>query len=727
MAQLGHYSLVLAFGLALFCTGILFWGASSRSGSLISLGRRAVIVLTAFATLASIALLYAFITDDFSIKYVEATSRTDQFLMYKISAFWSAQEGSLLFWFWLATIITTAVAYFSGKDGERLVPYALAVLSVVNAFFAMIVAFVANPFAQQFPAPIEGRGLTPLLQDPGMFFHPVLLYIGFVGMGVPFAFGLATLLEREKSADWLRVTRRWTLIAWLFLTLGIVVGGWWAYRELGWGGYWAWDPVENSSFIPWLFATAFFHSAMVEERRGLLKNWNVLLISFGFITTIFSTFLTRSGILSSVHAFASSPIAPWFMGFLGILIAGVLYLVLDRYEIVAGEGSIDAVLSKESSFLLNNLILLAVSLTVLLGTVFPLLAKLAGQEVSIGAPYYNTITGPLFGLMLVLMGICPLVAWRRAKGSQLVHVFRWPALGAVLVAVLLVAAGMRSPGAIFGFAAAAFAFFSILRELILASRARARLTGENAFMGLGRLMNRNPRRYGGYLVHLGIVIMAAGIIGSQFFQQMKTVPGLRVGESFTIKDFTLDYNGLREREVGGGVVGVYADIAVRQGDRVVGTAKPEWRFFPGDVSTDRRSSEASIDGGFTGDLYVLLGGWEADGAIASFEVYWNPMVGWIWVGLYILIAGTLFAIWPRRRAAAVSTAKEKEVRALAALGELELDYGMGKVALEDYQRLKEQYAQEATEAIQPGRPSASRGTGANAAGPRKKRGAGLPR
>ncbi len=698
MAQFGHFSLVIAFLLALVCAALLGWAGHTRNASLERLGRQAVAVLAAIVTLAAFSLFYLLLSDDFSVKYVEATSRIDQPVIYKISAFWSAQEGSLLLWLWVLSLYMVAVAFFWAREAGRLLPYALSVLSVVAAFFSLVVAFIADPFEQQFPAPPDGRGMTPLLQDPGMMGHPLLLYVGYVGMAVPFAFGIATLLERQKGSEWLRITRRWTMVAWLFLTLGIVVGGWWAYHELGWGGYWAWDPVENASLMPWLVATAFFHSAMVEERRGLLKNWNILLIIFTFLLTVFGTFVTRSGILNSVHAFAQSPIGPWFMGFIGLVMAASLYLVFDRYDVVADTGSIESVFSKESSFLVNNLILASITLTVLLGTTFPLIIKLAGRDATIGAPYFNTVAGPLFAVMVVLMGICPLIAWRRASLAQFPRLFAWPAVAALAFGVALVAFGVRKPGAVAGFTAAAFVIFSMAREFWAAARARARIAGENPLVGLGKLMNRNPRRYGGYVVHLGIIVMVFGIVGSQFFQDTIKVPGLKVGESFRIAGYELTFQGLNSRYMDGGVEAVYAELDVKRDGRNVGTMRPERRFYPG-YEQMGPSTEAAIRGGIAGDLYVVLGGWEANGAVASFQAWWNPLLGWIWIGLYIVVAGTIFAIWPRRRAAADARAA-REQRVFAALGELEFDYQMGKVAAEDYEALRAEFAREAAAVLE---------------------------
>lgn len=677
MAQIGHYSLVLAFILSVVSTVVLFIAGARRQASLVTLGRRLQVAQFIAVAVASIALWAAFLTDDFSIKYVEASSRIDQPLIFKISAFWSAQEGSFLLWLLMLAAYTVAVAYRSRREAGELLPYALAVLSSVAVFFSIMTAFVANPFATQDPAPLDGRGLTPLLQDFGMMAHPVFLFLGYVGLSVPFAFGISTLLNRSRGAEWLRITRRWTLLAWLFLTLGIVIGGWWAYRQLGWGGYWAWDPVENASFMPWLVATAFFHSAMVEERRNLLKNWNMLLVIFAFILTIFGTFIVRSGIINSVHAFAQSDIGPWFLGYIGLLMAACLYLVFDRYDVLMGDGSIESAWSKEASFLLNNLILVAVTLTVLLGTMYPLLSKMLGQEVTVGAPYFNRVTGPLFALMVVLMGVCPLIAWRRASLGQFPKLFLWPLVAALAMVVVLLLLGLRRTGPLVGFGAAAFALFTILREFVVGARARSRMTGQNPGAALAGLMNRNPRRYGGYLVHAGILLIVIGIVGSHFFQQSVKAGAVRPGESFQVGGYTLTYRGVDMLLLPGDVKKYFATVEVKKGDRLVDTLEPNIRVYPGWEQMPQTG--AALHSTWAGDVYVVLGGWDNDMS-ASFQAWWNPAVGWIWIGLYVLIFGTLFAVWPRQR----QQAAKRERRVFVALSELEYDYRMGKVTEADY-------------------------------------------
>lgn len=699
-ALVGEVSLILAFGAAIFSALALARGAAGRSERLVRIGLRGVYGLTGLVTLAALSLWVALLTNDFTLTYVDATSRINQPLLYKIGAFWSSQEGSLLLWLWLLTLYMASSAFYLRRQAPDLLPYALAVQSVLAVFFAFMTAFVASPFETYPPgaAPPDGGGMSPLLRDPGMLAHPVFLFLGYVGLSVPYSFALATLLTRKRGSDWLRLTRPWTLLAWLFLTIGIVVGGWWAYHVLGWGGYWAWDPVENASFMPWLVATAFFHSAMVEERRGLLRNWNVLLIVFAFLLTIFGTFLVRSGILQSVHAFAQSDIGPWFMVFLGLLLAGSLYLVVDRYEVLVDRGTMESAVSKEGSFLLNNLILVAITLTVFIGVVYPLVMRQFGVEVTIGAPYYNDATGPLFAVLLLLMAVCPLIAWRRASLDRLPRLFAWPAGAAAALAVALFLAGVRKPGALFGYAVGFFVIFTVAREYIYAARARARITGEGAVGGLVKLMNRNPRRYGGYLVHLGIAMMGVAIVAMLSFQQVTEKGAVPVGGSFSFAGYNLKYTGIYERTIETEVLEVFAEVRVSRGGRTLGVVRPAQRLYPGWEQKMGWKTEAGILSLPAGDVNIVLGGWD-DRERATFKIWWNPLAPWLWFGAWLLVLGTVFAVWPRPHAASLPQARDRAGRALRELGELEYDFRLGKVTAEDYAALQAELTREAAEAL----------------------------
>ncbi|HEY8394414.1 MAG TPA: heme lyase CcmF/NrfE family subunit [Thermaerobacter sp.] len=629
-------------------------------------------------TLAVGILVYALFTDDFRFAYVAGQSSRYMPAPYKISALWAGQEGSLLFWLWLLSGYTAAVAWTGRRGAPGLLPYALGTLGLVAAFFALLVAFVSNPFVELPNPPADGRGMNPLLQNPWMVSHPFALYLGYVGMAVPFAFAVAALITRNAGDTWIRVTRRWTLVAWLFLSVGILVGGRWAYTELGWGGVWAWDPVENAALMPWLLATAFIHSSLVQEKRGMLKRWNVALIIFVFLLTIFGTFVTRSGILSSVHAFITSPTSPWFLGFLGLLLAGTVYLLIDRAPLFEDDRRLESAFSKEASFLINNLLLAGATFTVFWGTVMPLVTRLFGVEVSVGPPFFNLVNVPIFLAMMVLMGVAPLLAWRKASWQRLRQLLAVPVLGAVALAVALVALGVREPAPVAGFAIAFFVAAATLVDVAVAYAARVQATGDRSLRGLWQMLNRNPRRYGGYIVHLGVVLILIGLTGMYGYQQVETV-GLEPGETYELGGYTITYHGLGER-VSEGVPAVYADLTVSRDGRPVGRLQPERRFYPGFEQTMGAIPEVAMITSLSRDLYVVLGGWE--GQTAGFEFYLNPMVAWIWIGGYLLVGGTVFSLWPRPALASV------RARIMAELSELEYDYRMGKIGAEEYERLR---------------------------------------
>ncbi|EKP95061.1 heme lyase CcmF/NrfE family subunit [Thermaerobacter subterraneus] len=624
-------------------------------------------------------LVYALFTDDFSFRYVASQSSRYMPAPYKISALWSGQEGSLLFWLWLLSGYTAAVAFSARRAVPALLPYALATLGFVAAFFALQVAVVSGPFDVLPNPPADGRGMNPLLQNPWMVSHPLALYLGYVGMAVPFAFAMAALWTRNAGDAWIRVTRRWTLLAWLFLSVGILIGSRWAYTELGWGGVWAWDPVENAALMPWLLATAFIHSSLVQEKRGMLKRWNAGLVIFVFLLTIFGTFITRSGILSSVHAFVTSPTSPWFVGFLGLVLVVASYLFIDRAPLLADERRPESPFSKETGFLLNNLLLAGLTFAVFWGTVLPLVTPLFGAQVSVGPPFFNWVGVPLFLAMMILMGVAPVLAWRKASWPRVRRLLALPAVGAVALGVALAVLGLRELPIVLGFAIAFFVGTATVADVIAAYAARVESTGDRSLRGLWQMLNRNPRRYGGYVVHLGVVLIMIGLTGMYGYQQVEAV-GLSPGESYTFGGFTITYHGLGQR-VAEGVPAVYADLSVSREGREIGRLQPERRFYPGFVETLGATPEVAMLTSFSRDLYVVLGGWEGDAA--GFEFYLNPLVAWIWIGGYLVVGGTLFSLWPRP---ALATGR---ARILAELAELEYDYRSGKIAAADYARLRQ--------------------------------------
>ncbi|QBS36830.1 heme lyase CcmF/NrfE family subunit [Thermaerobacter sp. FW80] len=690
MAQVGHASTVLALGLAV---ALAAWapleGRYRWRLRFLPPARWLAAALFGAVTVAVAILVHALFTDDFSFRYVASQSSRYMPIPYKISALWSGQEGSLLFWLWLLSGYTAAVAFTARQAVPTLLPYALGTLGGVAAFFALQVAVVASPFAVLPDPPSDGRGMNPLLQNPWMVSHPLTLYLGYVGMAVPFAFAVAALWTRNAGDAWIRVTRRWTLLAWLFLSIGILIGARWAYTELGWGGVWAWDPVENAALMPWLLATAFIHSSLVQEKRGMLKRWNVGLAVFIFLLTIFGTFITRSGILSSVHAFITSPTSPWFLGFLGLVLAVTAYLLIDRAPLLADERRPESAFSKETGFLLNNLLLAGLTFAVFWGTILPLVTPLFGVQVSVGPPFFNWVGVPLFFAMMVLMGVAPVLAWRRASWPRVRQMLALPTLGALALAVALFALGLREAPIVAGFAIAFFVATATLADVAAAYAARVAATGDRSLRGFWQMLNRNPRRYGGYVVHLGVVLVMIGLTGMYGYQQVQAV-GLAPGESYTMGGFTITYHGLGER-ISEGVPAVYADLTVSRDGQVVGRLQPERRFYPAFAETMGATPEVAMLTSWSRDLYVVLGGWE--GETAGFEFYLNPMVAWVWVGGYLLVAGTLFSLWPRPAMASV------RARVMAELAELEYDYRVGKIGAADYARLRQGLVAAATAAL----------------------------
>lgn len=623
-------------------------------------------------------LIGLFLADAFAFEYVAGRSSRALAPVYKVTALWAGQEGSLLLWLWLQAGFGLIVA-IKARRGRWLDRGAAAILAAISAFFAVLVAWVLAPFALRLPAPADGAGLNPILQSYWMTSHPVMLYLGYVGFSVPFAYALSSLVTGE--AAWIRTTRRWSLVAWTFLSVGILYGARWAYEVLGWGGYWGWDPVENASFMPWLVATAFIHSGIIEEKRGMLRRWNHALVLVTYLLTIFGTFITRSGILSSVHAFVESDISPWFIGYMGVFLAVFLYALIARWPQLADERPIVSPLSKESSFLANNVVMLAASFAIFWGTVFPLVAALFGRQVTVGTPYFNRVSGPLFWAMIILMGVAPLIAWRRASADNLKRQFTLPLVNGLFMAVWLWVVGARETVVLLSLPAVMFVATTIAMEFARGVRVRRKSRGEPAWLALIRLMNRSPGRYGGYVVHLGVLLVAVGIVLSQTYQ-VETNAVLQVGEQVAIGPYTVSLFEIEEA-MHGDVPAVEATVLVRdRANRPLGFLTPSKRFYPGSMSQEPMT-QVAIYGTWMGDLYAVLAGWEPFGTYVGFKFYYNPAVWLIWAGGGLLVFGAVFALWPRAKAAQAT----QEERALAALAELELDYQAGKVTEVEYQAL----------------------------------------
>jgi cytochrome c-type biogenesis protein CcmF len=645
MGELGRWALIFALAItpyAMFAHGIGIWKKSSRW---LQSGKHAVLALAGLTTLASGSLIYLLITNDFRYEYVSQYTSTDTILFYKISAFWGGNAGSLLLWFWMLSIYTALVTYSKHKDSDQYLPWVSSVLLIINLFFVIIINFIASPFVLNAETVTEGSGLNPLLQNPGMAVHPVTLYLGYIGLAVPYAYGMAALILKKADATWLKVTRRWTLVSWLFLSMGILYGSQWAYVELGWGGYWAWDPVENASLLPWLTGTAFLHSAMVQEKKGMLKGWNISLVSITFLLTIFGTFLTRSGLLWSVHSFANGPLGAYILGFIGIILVGSLALIMQRWPILKADAPFESTISKESSFMLNNLLLVGSAFTVFWGTMFPVISEVVtGNKVAVSAPYFDRVNVPIAIALVLLMGICPLIAWKRSTLKAIRNNFTYPALVGIPAAGIMYAMGIRDWVPLLSMTSAVFVVMTILMEFFNAVRARGRMTGEDPLRSLFMLFVKNRRRYGGYIVHLAIIFIAIGYTGAGSFTT-DVQRGINPGEKMVIGDYTLQYRQLGEETLSGRNT-VYAELLVFKDGKELGVVRPEKVFY---TNGGQPTTEVAIVSSVMEDLYVVLGGWVEDSGRAIVQVKVIPLISWAWFGGYVLIIGTLISLWPERR------------------------------------------------------------------------------
>jgi cytochrome c-type biogenesis protein CcmF len=642
MASLGQICIVGAFALALYAIASSIVGMRVRNGQLIASGQNAAWAVCGLVTAASLTLLTAFAIHDFSVRYVWEHSSRAMPLDLVLAAFYSGQQGSLLFWAWTLSIFTAVVLWQQRKPGPHrvFIPYVIATLMLVEGFMTLLLGFVASPFEALPRPPQDGVGLNPLLYDEGMRIHPPMLLTGLMSWSVPFAFAVAALVTGKLGNEWVALCRRYAMVAWLILGLGNLLGAWWAYHVLGWGGYWGWDPVENVALMPWLVGTAFVHSIQMQERRGMLKGWNIGLVMVAFFLSIFGTFVVRSGILASVHAFALSAIGPYFLVFLTLVIAGGLGLLFWRLPRLRSENQLDALLSREASFLLNNLLFLGITFAIFWGTIYPLVAEaVADQKVSVGPPFFRQVVGPLLGAVILLMGIGPLMPWRRASRENLRHNFVIPAMGTVVGLIVLFVLGVHDRFALLGFGLCLFVLGTVLQEFTRGTLARQAATGENPLQALPNLVRRNNRRYGGYIVHLGILLIGAGAVGSQVYQQ-ETQATLAPGQSVQLAGYTITANGL-QTSAPPGVKIVEAPLSVN-GERL----SPQKQVF--DNFPNQPSSKVGLRSTPFEDLYVVLAGWDGEGATASvaLAVFINPLVSWIWAGGVFVLFGTLVSLWP---------------------------------------------------------------------------------
>ena len=669
MAQIGSFALLLALALAAysFLVGMiaLFFQSGHESEGMDRVGetaRRAGVACFAAVLLAAVVLVTAAFQNDFTIAYIFHHSNRDLSAPYKFATLWSGQEGSLLFW----SLLLSAYGFvlrLRYKTDPRLFAYASVVLAGVQVFFLLLLNLAANPFGiLEGPLRADGSGLNPLLQYPEMVIHPPMLYLGYVGFTVPFAFALGALIMKYPGEKWIHITRRWTMVTWIFLTCGVFLGAHWAYSVLGWGGYWGWDPVENASLMPWLVGTAFLHSVMMQEKRGMLKVWNMWLVFAAFWLAILGTFLTRSGIISSVHAFAQSSIGDWFAWFLGITFVTFLFFFIKNRSHLKSEHKLESLISRESSFLFNNLLLLLACFTVLWGTWFPKISEwVQGNKVTVGAPFYNKVNIPVALLLLLLTAVGPLLAWRKTSLDSLKRNFFWPTVGALAVAVFLIVTP-QSWGSIFGMRPwrdvtylyslmtiflSALVIFTVVSEFYRGGRVISGHTGQGMFASIVQLGHRNTRRYGGYIVHFGVVLAMIGFAGSAFNQEKEADKGLNYGDQMTIGNYTLICRSYTDEEFPN-YASEWAVLDVYKNGNKIDTLYPERRFYK---ASQQASTLPFIRSTFKEDLYVIFEGQNEKGW-PIIKAHLNPMVIWIWIGAWVMVFGTGMALIPNAPAPA---------------------------------------------------------------------------
>ena len=674
MAQIGQFALALAWVVTAYSIVASLLGIRLKHDKLIASGRNAALGTTVCITIAIACLGYLFAVSDFSIKYIAAHSNRDLPMYFKVSSIWGGQEGSLLFWGWLLTIYSAMVIIQNWRKHSAMMPYVVAVLMFTSWFFTSMHLFIVNPFNQTVvlqagasPLPFvprDGSGLNPLLQDAYMVIHPPMLYLGFVGFAVPFAFAMAAMITKQLGDTWIRTTRRWTMVAWMFLSIGILLGGKWAYHELGWGGFWAWDPVENASMMPWLIGTAFLHSVMVQEKKGMLKVWNMVLIILTYIMSIFGTLLTRSGMVQSVHAFAQSPVGGYFRAFIIVALSGALYLLFDRLRYLKSENQMESIVSRESSFMFNNLILLAACFAVFWGTMFPIISEaVTGSKITVGPPFFNKVNVPIAIFLMFLTGVGPLLAWRRASTNSLQRNFLWPAVIALGAGVVLYFRGLQHFYAWLSIVMSIFVTITIVREFYKGAAARQVGTGDNFVEAVVNLTLRNTRRYGGYIIHFGFVLLFIGWSGQAFTTDAEGELG--IGDRIPIREYTLRVDKL-EIEDTANYAGQKATISLFEYGKKKATLYPEKRLYKAGQET-QPTTEVAIYSSMKNDVYVVFQGGTADGKKAIVQVFYNPLTMWVWIGGIVLVAGTLIALLPnkktilRRRPEIESKEESKEI------------------------------------------------------------------
>jgi cytochrome c-type biogenesis protein CcmF len=649
MNQIGYTALLLAVAISAYGVVAPLVGARTGRREFIKSGERAVYALAAVVVVASACLLYALVTRDFSNEYVASYTSLELGWAYTVSSFWAGNSGSLLLWVVILGVFQAVAVYQNRHKNRELIPYVISILMSIVLFFSLLMVFLpeANPF-KVIPAgsvPANGMGLNPMLENPGMVIHPVTLYLGYVGFAIPFAFAMAALITKRLGDFWIRSTRRWTLFAWLFLTMGNLVGAWWAYVTLGWGGYWAWDPVENASLLPWLTGTAFLHSVMIQEKKDMLKVWNMVLIILTFMLTIFGTFLTRSGIIQSVHSFGASQMGEMFLLFMGLALAFSLTLLFNRLDLLKSRNELDSFISRESTFLLNNLILVGMAFTVVLGVLFPILSEaVTGTKVTVGPPFFNTVMVPLGLLLLFVTGVCPLIAWRRATFSNLRKNLIYPVATAAVAFVALFALGVRGFYPLLSYTLSAFVLGTVCLEFGRGAWVRHQMQQENVAKALVGLTWRNKRRYGGYIVHVGVVLLLVGVTGSSAFK-VKADQVLTKGQSMTVGGYELTYDSFNSYDTNEKSVG-QVTFTLKKDGQFLGTVTPVKEYY---FNKDQAWTRVDRHTTLARDVYVSLLEYSTDTGEAKVEAFVNPLISWMWIGGFVMAFGGIVALWPDGR------------------------------------------------------------------------------
>lgn len=667
ISALGHLATLSALIIAVGGAGFSFFGGFTGRQGPFQLGKAAVWVVFALVATACGLMILALVAHDFSVKYVADVGSRQTPLYYTVISLWAALEGSILFWGFILAGYTVLVVAIHGKSYRTIMPFVVGILLSISSFFLFVMSGPGNPFIYVAHPVKNGPGPNPLLQNhPMMGLHPPLLYLGYVGLSVPFAIALGSLMAGEVRQSWLSLARKWSLVAWCFLTLGIIAGMWWSYAVLGWGGYWSWDPVENAVLMPWLVTTAFLHSLQVQERRQMLKTWTVSLIISAFLLSIMGTFLTRSGVLESVHSFTQSSIGAVFLAFLGFVMLVSLGLLLMRSKSLAAPGSLDAVGSRESAFLLNNLLLIALTFTVLLGTLFPLIAEATtGQRLSVGAPYFDRVAVPIAAGLIFLMGVGPVLPWGASRLEETLQRLVLPAIVAVSVLLLLVAAGVRGTGPLALFALAAFVAASTFSAAMRDVRARQKNTRESWYQALPALVHANPRRYAGYMAHIGVLFVVVGITASQAYTS-SSLKTLSVGQSMKLDGYTMTLAAIQPVPQPNRMV-LRAAINVSRSGQVLGAQYPSVNYYPNSLQP---VITPSVHVAATKDLYLVVRAVAKNLSWITLQVYVKPLVSWIWFGGGIIGLGAVTALMPRRRRSYADVpetvaAKPEPVEALA--------------------------------------------------------------